>query len=429
VSVLILGSSLRGLDAVARTLVSRGEDVLLFDSEHPGAPEGLEGRVTVLPSEWHRSFVEGVDRIVTSPWFAENKPPIADALAEGVPVLTEAGFGLEAVTAPVVAVTGTNGKTTVTLAVADMLAKSGVRAVAAGNVGSPVSSLDHDSYDVAVLELSSYQLRFIGRLAPAAATVLNIAPDHLDWHGSMEAYTAAKASIVEGAPESAVFAYNVDDPRVVEIASGAPCVTVPCSGTHVPPGGNGVEGDDLVVGDLRFGLPITDPSFRLDLCIAATLALAVGASEEGVRLALDGFTLGRHRREHVGTAHGVSFVNDSKATNPHAAVAAALAYPSVVLLAGGENKDLDLSPLVSIPTVRAIVAFGETGPEIAALAGDGAVQTDTLESAFDLAVAIAVEGDTVLLAPGCASFDQFVNYMARGDLFRSLAEAHIEEAA
>lgn len=428
-SVLVLGSSLRGLDSVARALVDRGEDVRLYDAENPGVPDGVSGGVTVLPAAWDPAFLDGVDQVVTSPWFPETRPPIADALARGIPVLTEAGFGLESVDAPVVAVTGTNGKTTVTLAVANMLTKSGVRAVAAGNVGEPVSNLDHGSYDVAVLELSSYQLRFIGSLVPAAATVLNIAPDHLDWHGSMDAYADAKARIVAEVPASAIFAYNADDPRVAEIAAHAPCTTIPCSGSTVPEGGNGVDGDMLVVGDLRFDLPIDDESFRLDLCVAATLALAVGATVRGIRDALDAFAPGPHRREFVGTANGIAFVNDSKATNPHAAVAAALAYPSVVLLAGGENKDLDLSPLTSIPTVKGIVAFGETGPEIAAMAGGDATLTGTLDEAFRHAVSIAVEGDTVLLAPGCASFDQFDNYMERGDAFRALARAWIEEAA
>jgi UDP-N-acetylmuramoylalanine--D-glutamate ligase len=419
---LILGSSLRGLHDVARAVLSDGHAVTLYDAETPGAPDDLVGRVDVVGPAWSDQLLDGVDRIVTTPWNAETRPPVSSALDRGIEIVTEAGFGLERLDLPYVAVTGTNGKTTVTEVTTAMLVASGIGAVAAGNIGAPISSMTNDDADVLVLELSSYQLRFMGRFDPSAVALLNVAPDHLDWHGSMEAYTAAKALIINRSGPHAVVAFNADDDVVRSIAEQSHGTVIPCSGHRVPDGGNGVAGDTLVIRGTHFTTPITSATYRFNLVVAATLADAVGATSDGIASVMRSFVPGKHRRELIATVGGVAYVNDSKATNPHAAVAAVAEFDSVILLVGGRNKDLDLSPLVGLAPTKVLVAFGEAGPQVAAAADDGVRVVDRMEDAFTYAVSVAEPGDTVLLSPGCASFDEFTSYEERGEAFRTLVE-------
>lgn len=425
---LILGSSLSGLADAARLAVNDGHEVLAFDAEHPGVPDDLTGMVTVLPQVWTTAHLDGVERVVTSPWFPETAPPLSDVLRAGVEVVTEAAFGLEHLSLPVVAVTGTNGKTTVTEVTTAMLKASGVDALSGGNIGTPVSALSDDDADILVLELSSYQLRFFPGLRVRAAALLNLAEDHLDWHGTMEAYVDAKARILTDQAE-AVYAFNADDALVVDTVRASAGRLVPVSGDRVPDGGNGVVDNALEIDGHTVPVGTTDPTYRFDLAIAATLALAAGASIEGVSEVAATFSPGPHRREVVGERDGVVFINDSKATNPHASITAALAYDSVVLLAGGRNKGLDLQPITDVDTVRTIVAFGESGPDIAASASGPVVLVPDVPAAVEAAIDIAVPGDTVLLSPGCASFDEFSSYEERGRVFRELVLQRIGEAA
>lgn len=421
---LIIGSSLRGMDDAARIALSEGAHVALFDTERPGVPDGVPNTVDVLPSEWRADFLDGIDRVIASPWFSDRIPPLSDAIERGVPVVTEAGFGLERLSAPRIAITGTNGKTTVTEVVAEMLQASGIRAVAAGNVGRAVSSLTDDDGDVVVLELSSYQLRFLPVLRADACAILNIAPDHMDWHGTMDRYIDAKARIFDDAAEGAIVVYDADDPIASAVVARADRPLVPCSGRHMPHDGNGVDGDSIVIGDRRFETGVDDPTYRFDLVAAASLAIALGATDAGVAGVVANFEPGRHRREMVGEIDGVIYINDSKATNPHAAVAAAQAYDRVVLLVGGRNKGLDLTPLTQVPTVKALIAFGESAASIAAIAPETVRVAGNLSEAFSLAIEAAKPGDTVLLSPGCASFDEFESYGQRGDAFRDLVHEH-----
>ncbi|NHZ70242.1 MAG: UDP-N-acetylmuramoyl-L-alanine--D-glutamate ligase [Proteobacteria bacterium] len=419
---LLVGASLRGMAEVAATLVEERAEVLLFDRESDiTPPEG--GAVAVLSKTWSPEFLAGVDRVVTSPWFSDSRPPLTDAIDAGIPVVTEAGFGLERLSIPYVAVTGTNGKTTVTEVTTKMLRSSGVDALAGGNIGTPVSGLTNDDAELLVLELSSYQLRFIDRLEPSAAALLNIAPDHLDWHGSFARYVDAKSRLFTSLGPLDTLVYNADDAVVVEAVRAAQCRLVPCSGTHVPAGGNGADGTEIVVDGVRFSTTTTDSTMLFDLVVAGTLALAAGANHRAVADTVSSFTPGDHRRQSVGVIDGVTWINDSKATNPHATVAAVEAYDSVILLAGGRNKDLDLSPIADLASVCRIVAFGESGEMIARLAAERVPVAETLSAAVAKAREIAVKGDTVLLSPGCASFDEFSSYAERGEVFTSLVRA------
>jgi UDP-N-acetylmuramoylalanine--D-glutamate ligase len=433
VRILILGTNLRGLAHAARISLDEGAEVLMYDAEVNEPPPDLANRVTVLPTRWRSEYLVGVDRVITSPWFPQTEPPISDVMSQGVDVITEAGFGLEHTDVPFVGITGTNGKTTVTELVTAMLAASGVRGVAAGNLGEPVSGLvgldtDIDA-DLLVLELSSYQLRFLGDAIPIGAALLNIAPDHLDWHGTFDEYVAAKSRIFRDMAHDSILAYNVDDETVVGVVAGARCTLVPCSGIGMPQGGNGVASECIVINDHEFPTPTSDPSFLLDLVVAGTLAEAVGAHADGIGSTIAGFAPGAHRRQLVETSDGIVWINDSKATNPHATSAAVAAHAPVVLLAGGQNKGLDLSIIGNLDGVTNLIAFGEAGAMIGRHSSAEVMIVDSLEDAVTHARSVASAGDTVLLSPGCASFDEFSSYAERGDEFRRLVTRTEETAA
>ncbi len=419
-TTLILGTSLRGLADVARISIGEGTDVVMYDSEAPEPPSDLVGKVVVLPIDWRAEYLDGVDRVVVSPWFSPIRPPLSDALSRGIDVITEAGYGLEHTQVPFVGITGTNGKTTVTELVAAMLVGSGVAARSAGNLGEPVSSVTETDVGLLVLELSSYQLRFLGDAVPGAAALLNISPDHLDWHGSFEDYVLSKARIFAGMGPDSVLAYNADDEVVVATVADARCALIPCSGICVPAGGNGVDAGRIMINDHVFPVDTTDPSFLFDLVAAGTVAMAVGATSQGVAAAIATFVPGAHRRQIVATNDGIVWIDDSKATNPHATSAAVAAHAPVVLLAGGQNKGLDLSSIGALRGVTQLIAFGEAGPEIGRNAAVDVTIVRNLEAAIEAARAATSTGDTVLLSPGCASFDEFTSYAERGDEFRRL---------
>jgi UDP-N-acetylmuramoylalanine--D-glutamate ligase len=421
VRTLILGAAVSG--AAAASLAARlGHEVSVYDRSSESTVPLREMGYAVHSGTWSDRLLAGVGLVVASPGFPEHSDPVQRALGTGVEVISELEFGTRQLTAPYVAVTGTNGKTTVTSTITDMLIESGVFAVSAGNIGTPVSGLGDDPAAVVVLEASSFQLRFIDRFHPVVAGIVNVAADHLDWHGSVSAYGSAKARIFENMSASDVIVYGADDPGATELAASAECRTTGVSGVVVSSDGVGPINGSLQMDGRLFAVPTTDPSWLTDLGIAAVMAASVGATDAGIATVLAGFIPGAHRRRTVGTDRGITWIDDSKATNPHAARAAAEAYESVVLLAGGRNKDLDLSTIAP-GSVRHVVAFGEAAPSIAAGVGAPVTVVDDLASAVEAAGRLAVTGDTVLLAPGCASFDEFDSYAVRGERFAELVAA------
>lgn len=420
--VLVIGAAVSGR-AAAALAQQQGDDVVIYDRSKT-ATAGLSGDdgFSVAMGEWDRGLLHDVELVVTSPGVPEHAGPLVDAIAAGIPVWSELEYGARHLEAPYLAVTGTNGKTTVTGTAATMLTESGVRAMAAGNIGTPVSRVVDLDLDIVVLEASSFQLRFIDGLHPGAAAILNVASDHLDWHGDHASYAAAKARIFENMSGDDLLAYDLDDAGASALANTAATRLVAVAASHVPDGGAGIDGNRLVYGDQEFELPTGDPSYALDLAFAAVLADAGGATPIGIERALGAFAPGPHRRQVVGSWGGITWVNDSKATNPHAAKAAALAYPSVILIAGGRNKGLDLSGMVP-PTVKHLIGYGEAGPEIAAAAAVPSIVVASFDDAVAEAAGVASAGDVVLLAPGAASFDQFSSYQERGDRFVALVRA------
>ena len=424
--ILVLGAGVSGR-AAASLARRRGHAVTVYDEADLDPTALLDLGVGLVSGGWDGILLDGVDVVVASPGFSERSLPLVETMEAGVPIWSEIEFAWRALDGrPVVAVTGTNGKTTVTGLTAEMLEASGIAAVAAGNIGTAFSDVVEADWEVAVVEVSSFQLRFIDRFHPRAAAILNIAADHLDWHGSVQSYAAAKARIFERQEPADLLVYDADDEGASAAASRAASVLHPVSARRRPPGGSGVSEGRLHLPGVSVPLEelgSIDPAHVVDLAVAAVLALDQGAEPGAVSQVIREFRPGSHRRTPVRTVGGVVYVDDSKATNPHAALAAIDAYESVVLIAGGLAKGLDLAPLARMPNVKAVVGLGTAGPELVAAAPAEGHLAASMGEAVQLAASLAAPGDTVLLAPGAASFDQFRSYAERGEAFAAAVGA------
>jgi UDP-N-acetylmuramoylalanine--D-glutamate ligase len=437
-AVCVIGLGRSG-EAAAAALVGAGARVSVLEGEQmPAAVEratrlhhaGVDVELGVDLDD--PRVLDGVDLAVTSPGVPPTRGALAAAVDRGVPVWSEPelAWRLSGGRTRLVGVTGTNGKTSTTELIAAALG-----APAAGNIGTPLVQLlaEHPPPSLAVAELSSFQLHFTDTLRPDVGVLLNVAPDHLDWHGSMEAYGDDKARLWRHQAAADVLVANADDAgaralldrhrppgRVVRFTLGPP-------GTEEVGVLDGaitarLGGETIAVIEVA-ELARAGPHDVANAAAAVAAALCAGATSAEVAKALRGFRPGPHRLEHVADVAGVRYVNDSKATNPHAAAAALAAHRGVVWIAGGLAKGLDFAPLrpVLAERVRAAVTIGTSGPRIAALCRDLGIdvtEAETLDRAVPIAAGVARPGDTVLLAPACASMDQFTDYAARGLAFR-----------
>jgi UDP-N-acetylmuramoylalanine--D-glutamate ligase len=447
--VLVVGLAATGASVVSYTRAA-GHDVTVLD-DAPGTGEAYAARVTRAEADGARivarpdaakAAAEGraADLVVPSPGVHPDHPALVAAHDAGVPVRSEIDLAAARLRARadaprLVAVTGTNGKTTVTTLVDLMVRESGIRSVAAGNIGRPLLDAAGDDVDVVVAEVSSFQLAFTtDAFAPDVAVLLNVAEDHLDWHGSVEAYAQAKAELFRHQGEAGVLVVNRDDPVALGLAAEAPGAVVRFGTGARAAGDYGVVGGDLVgpPGVLTAVPASGAPHDVANALAAAAAALAVGAELDAVARALDGFAGLAHRVQLVGEHDGVRYYDDSKATNPHATAGALAGFDHAVLIAGGRNKGLDLALLrVHAPQLRAVVAIGEAAGEVeAAFAGAApVVRADSMREAVRAAAAHAQTGDAVLLSPACASFDWYGSYAERGDDFaREVASLRDESA-
>lgn len=418
--------------AVADHLVGTGARVLVVDD---GGGDTLALDVAAFGARLGTvDDVADADLVVASPGVPPGHPVHAAAAAAGVPVVSEVELAWRAA-APgtrFVAVTGTNGKTTVTTLVAAILVAGGVRAVAAGNIGLPLVTAVATRPEVVVAEVSSFQLQHTVDFRPDVAVWLNLAEDHLDWHPTMAHYAAAKARIWANQGPGQVAVVNAEDPAVAEAASGAPGRVVTFGlevGDWTVADGvlRGPGGAVVAVADLPRALP-HDVANALAALAAAS---AAGAGPDALRAGVTGFQGLPHRVQLVGEAGGVRYYDDSKATTPASVRAALRGFESVVLIAGGRNKGLDLRSLAGEGgRVRAVVAIGEAAEEVvAAFAGTAPVTVaPSMVGAVAAAAATARPGDVVLLSPGCASFDWYRNYAERGDDFAACVRALKEPA-
>ena len=440
-ALLQLGASVRILESSVHGPVVQRAEVL-------GAL-GAEVALGVDHAAPNAELFEGLDALVVSPGLPPAHPGITHALAQGIPVWGELELAWRLRSrvraAEWLCITGTNGKTTATLMLESILRADGLRVCSAGNIGnSLIDVVMHEELDAIAVEVGAPQLPFAFSLEPLAAACINIAEDHIDHFGSFDAYRQAKARIYRNCQRAAI--YNEDEPltRVMvenaDVREGCRAVGVT---RGVPSVGNLGVVEGLLV-DRAFIAERADAAAELaevdviqpaaphnvtNALIAAALARAAGVSSSAVRQGLESFTPAKHRIATVGEVGGVRYVDDSKATNTHAALASMKAYPRVVWIAGGLAKGQEFDEFVKeigdrlvgvilIGRDRGIIAsaLARHAPQVPVIDIAG-TETNAMYQAVTGAAALASSGDTVLLAPGCASWDMFRDYAERGDIF------------
>ncbi len=473
--VLVTGLGVSGF-AAADALLERGAHVVVVDAGHGQALQeraeilrildarlvlGADGAAAVAQPD---GVLDGIDLVVTSPGWRPDNTLLVAAQAAGIPVWGEVELAWrmrpQHDPAPWLTITGTNGKTTTVTMLATMLRCAGLRAAAAGNVGTPIleAVLHPEPYDVIAVELSSFQLHWQHSLSPLASVCLNVAPDHVDWHGSFEEYRRAKGKVYTNTVVACV--YNEQDPateqlvvdaevvegcRAVAFTLGTPAVSmvglvddVLADRAFVPE--RRTSAAELgTLADLARGGVAPAPHVVANALAAAALARAYGVPPVAVREGLRTYVFEPHRIAPVATSDEITWVDDSKATNPHAAQASLAAYEHVVWIAGGLLKGAAVDDLVAkaAKRLRAVVLMGRDREQIAqALARHApdvpvhdVSQTDTeaMDHVVAAAASYAQPGDVVLLAPAAASMDMFADYGARGDAFADAVRRHLGE--
>jgi UDP-N-acetylmuramoylalanine--D-glutamate ligase len=472
-AVLVAGARVTGR-AILAALTPLGARATLTDDSPSALTAFAQNGVAVIDPANAAEKIAEFDLVVTSPGLPPTAPVLVAAAAAGVPVWGDVELawrldnsGRYGPPRRWLVVTGTNGKTTTTSMLHAMLVAAGRRALLCGNIGEPVLDVLDQPAELLAVELSSFQLHWAPSLRPEAGVVLNVAEDHLDWHGTIDAYARDKARVLDGR----VAVVGLDDP----VAAGL----LPTAAAPVRVGfrlGEPARGElgvrDGVLVDNAFGeqlalaetasIPVAGPVGVLDALAAAALARAVDAPPHAIADALAAFRVGRHRAEVIAIVDGVTYVDDSKATNPHAAQASITAYPRVVWIAGGLLKGASVDELVTAVANRLVGAvligrdrtlirdaLSRHAPDVPIVelaTGEDSGVPGQIESAVnhvtrvvnvsgrsvsdavmaavvDAARALADPGDTVLLAPAGASFDQFSGYGQRGDAFASAVTA------
>ncbi len=437
-NTLVVGLGATGLSA-ARFLAQRNELACVIDSraEPPGLAALRESHpdVPVVLESLDTGCLEGVQRLVLSPGLSVDLPLVATARERGIAVVSDIELFARAADAPVVAVTGSNGKSTVVTLTHQLLQKMGLRSAAGGNLGPPALDLLAERPEVFVLEVSSFQMETTESLRPKVAALLNVSADHLDRHGSLERYAELKRKLIDAA-EMAVF--NQDDDLVRAMGLEHPRA-VPFSTVHAPARGYGIieiDGERCLARD---GEPFL-PAARLRVRgrhnegnVLAALALAEGVTGRHLAdlAALEAFTGLPHRCEWIAERRGVTYINDSKGTNVGAAVAALEGLDGpFVLIAGGQSKGASFAPLARHARgklIGAVLIGGAAADLEQALTGICATRrAGDMAEAVAIAAELATPGVTVLLSPACASFDQFSSYADRGEQFAARVRELVE---
>jgi len=450
--ILVAGAGVTGA-ACARVLAKQGSVVTLVDEKITT----LEGFTVIAPE---RVDFSNFDLLLVSPGWREDHPVVLAARAARIALINEVdlAWSLKPAGQKWLALTGTNGKTTTVELAAAMLRSGGLSAVACGNVGTTViETVDsNEKYDFLVLELSSFQLHWLQDAQFLSSAILNIAQDHVDWHGSFDAYAKDKISILD---KSMTAILNADDGEIVSRTTHWQGRKVFFSLDTPAPGEIGVVEELLVdrafVADPQEAAMISElievtptvPHNVSNALAAAGLARTAGVGHESIRSAIAEFTPGRHRIEKVLEHNGITWINDSKATNPHAASASIMSALSVVWIAGGLAKGASMGELIERvkSRVRVAVLIGEDrdliaaelsarAPHIEIVRVDapseytkGSQNNALMEEVIRSAQKRAVAGDTVLLAPACASMDQFISYGDRGDRFKAAVEKVVRD--
>lgn len=437
--VLIVGLGVSGR-AVCTLLRSRGAEVTATDirqrADFNGALDGLETSGCTLRLGEHsvEDFI-GADRVIVSPGIPLDIEPLVEARRRGVEIIGELEWAWRQVELPSIAVTGTNGKTTTTALIGEMMKRAGKKAFVGGNIGTPLSEwlLAGEDVEALVLEVSSFQLDTATRFSPDVGVLLNVTEDHLDRYDSFEAYADSKFSVFQRQNARGFAVINGGDPvcrkRIPELhgtvlvfSTSDPAANARVVNNRVRVALPGKEPFELALDSTK----LTGAHNRENIMAASLAAAAMDVSPAAIQAAIDGFAGLPHRMEWVRSWHGVDFYNDSKGTNVGAVVKALEGFDRpVLLLLGGKDKLGSYEPLVEHlrRTGKAIFAYGDAGPKIyeALRQSIPARLFPDLEAAFREAVGRASTGDVVLLSPACSSFDQYESYGQRGNHFRKLA--------
>jgi UDP-N-acetylmuramoylalanine--D-glutamate ligase len=440
--VLVVGLGKSGV-ASAIFLKSRGARVTVSDTKPQAELKNEipvlldQGIVVETGGHGERTF-RGQDLIVVSPGVPVDAPPLVQARALGEKVIGEIELAAEFFPGKIVAITGSNGKTTTTTLAGEILAAGGLATVVGGNIGTPAISLvERATADsTAVLEVSSFQLETIQTFRPQIAVVLNVTPDHLDRHRTFAAYVEAKARIFENQRTEDFAVLNADDPTCVEMAKRTTAQVFWFSGkTEVKRGAYVREGEILFRDSkgqrelmLLSEIPLKGAHNVENVLAAVCVGVLSGVEPGRIRNAVASFKAVEHRLEYVATIRGVEYYNDSKATNVDATIKALESFPANIhLILGGKDKGSDYSALNSLlrQRVKRVYTIGAAAAKIEAQIKGTAeiVHAETLENAIRRASESAQPGDIVLLAPACASFDQFRNYEHRGKVFKEVVKA------
>src|SRR3954467_15819224 len=436
--VLVVGLGRSGV-ASALFLQSRGARVTVSDAKSEDQlreqiPTLLDAGIAVETGAHGERTFRNQDLIVVSPGVPVDAEPLVQARALGQPVIGEIELASQFLSGPIVAITGSNGKTTTTTLVGEIIAASGFKTLVGGNIGTAAISLaERATADtIIVLEVSSFQLETIRAFRPKVAVVLNVTPDHLDRHRTFAAYVDAKARIFENQQGDDFAVLNADDLTCVELAGRTRARVFWFSRKGEVESGAFVRNDHVAF--RRNGSPQTvlgvseiplKGSHNLENVLAALCAgTLMGCTPEKIRDAVLKFKAVEHRLEYVATIHGVEYYNDSKATNVDATIKALESFPANIhLILGGKDKGSDYTVLNDLlrKRVKRIYTIGAAAAKIESqIQGPEVVQAETLENAVRKASTLAEPGDVVLLAPACASFDQFKSYEHRGRVFKDL---------
>lgn len=426
---IVVGLGASG-EAAASFLRDRGAEVWVTEAKSTPSieerAERLRDRGVAVETGGHSFHDVSAHVAVISPGIPPSAPILEHLRQAGVKIIGEIELAAGFISVPIIAITGTNGKTTTTALVAKMVEESGRPTMAAGNIGTPLIEASRLTSQDAVVaaEVSSFQLWSIDTFRPRVAVMLNIAEDHMDWHGSLEVYAQAKARIFENQTTEDVLVYNADDRRIADLAEATRSRKVPFSSTRSMPEGIAVDADAVVWRGTRLfsthDIPMAGAAGVEDALAAAAAVLEFGIEADAVARGLKSFEPLPHRSQIVARHEGITFIDDSKATNPHATLAAVRGLENVVLIAGGRSKGIDLGVLIdTVPPVVAVIALGEAQEELERVFAHSVPveRARDMDDAVRRAYARTSSRGSVLLAPACASLDMYESYAARGRAF------------
>ncbi|WP_249869868.1 UDP-N-acetylmuramoyl-L-alanine--D-glutamate ligase [Oceanobacillus saliphilus] len=431
-SILVLGLAKSGT-AAAQTLLANDKKVIVNDRnarEHDEIVVNLRKMgADVIVGSHPISILDEIEIVVKNPGIPYDNPIAAEAVKRGIPIITEIELAFHLADGPIIAVTGSNGKTTTTTLVTEMLRESDVPVKVAGNIGIVATEAVHDlgENEKLVLELSSFQLQGIEKFKPATAVLLNIFEAHLDYHKTLDNYKQAKFNIFRNQTAQDYLVYNADDASIAKVIHQAKAKLVPFSVSKKLETGAWADdsyiyfnGEKLIS---RKEIVLVGEHNLENILAAVACGKLNGATNEGIRKVLMTFTGVRHRLQFVGNLNGRLFYNDSKATNILAAQKALSAFRQpIILLAGGLDRGNEFTDLLPfLKNVKTMVVFGQTAGKLKQLAKEAGIQTiidaENVQDAVEKAYPTSKENDVILLSPACASWDQYRTFEERGDIF------------